>query len=116
MNEEVRVVSADPTEAPVVGTSKTDSDTVSQPIKRRRVLSDKQREALSKGREKRWLQRQEQQKKRGDVDDEENDTGPTSIEKRESLSVCGQQGLYLRGFRAFTTKTRTRTIVVLRRR
>ena len=36
MNEEVRVVSADPTEAPVVGASKTDSDVVSQPTKRRR--------------------------------------------------------------------------------
>ena len=54
MNDEVRVVTADSSEAPVVVASKTDSDTVSQPIKRRRVLSDKQREALSKGQEKRW--------------------------------------------------------------
>ena len=49
MNDEVRVVRADSTEGPAVGMSKTDSDTVPQPTERRRVLSDKQREALSKG-------------------------------------------------------------------
>ena len=49
MNDKICVVSADSTVVPVVGTSKTDSDTVSQPTKRRRELSDKQREALSKG-------------------------------------------------------------------
>ena len=51
-----------------------DQTSVTQPTKRRRVLSDKQLAALSKGREKRWLQRQQQeQKKRGDVEEDEED-------------------------------------------
>ena len=77
------VVSADTTEGPAVGTSKTDSDTVSQPIKRRRVLSDKQREALSKGREKRWLQRHEQ--KKGEIESEDMPPEPPTL-TRESKS------------------------------
>ena len=69
MNDKARVVCADTTEGPVVGASKTDPDNFSQPNKRRRVLTNKQREALSKGREKLWLQRQEQ--KNGEVEPED---------------------------------------------
>ena len=59
MNDEVRVVG---TAVPGNGESADvvervdDQVSVSQPTKRRRVLSDKQLAALSKGREKRWLQ------------------------------------------------------------
>ena len=80
MNDEVRVVGnsvSDRHESVDDVARVEDQASVSQPTKRRRVLSDKQLAALSKGREKRWLQRQEQQKKRGDVEeDEEDDTIP----------------------------------------
>ena len=93
MNDEVRVVGTT-----VSGSGESADDvervdaqaSVSQPTKRRRVLSDKQLAALSKGREKRWLQRQQQeQKAQGDVDEENEDDeevpDPPEL-KRESKS------------------------------
>jgi len=93
MNDEVRVVGttvSDRHESADVIERVDDQASVTQPTKRRRVLSDKQLAALSKGREKRWLQRQQQeQKKRGDVeeDNEEDDEIPEPPQlKRESKS------------------------------
>jgi len=93
MNDEVRVVGttvSDRNESADDVARVEDQASVSQPTKRRRVLSDKQLAALSKGREKRWLQRQQQeQKKRGDVeeDNEEDDEIPDPPQlKRESKS------------------------------
>ena len=93
MNDEVRVVGST-----VSGSGESADDvervdaqaSVSQPTKRRRVLSDKQLAALSKGREKRWLQRQQQQQKtQVNVEEEnEDDDGipdPPQL-KRESKS------------------------------
>ena len=93
MNDEVRVVGST-----VPGSCESAHDvermdaqaSVSQPTKRRRVLSDKQLAALSKGREKRWLQRQQQeQKAQADVDEENEDDeevpDPPEL-KRESKS------------------------------
>ena len=90
MNDEVRVVGTtvpDRNESADVLARVDDSSSVPQ-TKRRRVLSDKQLAALSKGREKRWLQRQEQQKKRGDVEEDDEDDpilDPPQL-KRESKS------------------------------
>ena len=92
MNDEVRVAGNS-----VPGSSESvdvvervdDQASVTQPTKRRRVLSDKQLAALSKGREKRWLQRQQEQKKRGHVEEEneEEDEIPYPPQlKRESKS------------------------------
>jgi len=92
MNDEVRVVGTT-----VSGSGESADDvervdtqaSVSQPTKRRRVLSDKQLAALSKGREKRWLQRQQQQKAQEDVEEENEDDeeipDPPEL-KRESKS------------------------------
>jgi hypothetical protein len=90
MNDEVRVVGTtvpDHNESADVVARVDDQASVTQPTKRQRVLSDKQLAALSKGREKRWLQRQQQeQKAQGDVEeDNEDDTIPDPPQlKRES--------------------------------